>query len=223
MTLTNTLPIILDKNITDDCKVGINLMSAPNKTLDVGGDINCRGSFYSDSNNMILTTDTGKYIYHNNGNTTHLIVTEGGNTSDVRCKYNKEIYTSSEALNIINRLTVKKYMKIKTIMTNEEEALFESGQDGLINRTDAEKLLIGNPYPEIGLIAQDIDSDLKTLLVTEGSDNEMYKVKYNNIITINTCAIQELNKKIIELELENSKMKNKLNEVLTELGKEQLV
>ena len=46
MTLTNTLPIILDKNITDECKVGINLSSAPTKTLDVGGDINCTGTFY---------------------------------------------------------------------------------------------------------------------------------------------------------------------------------
>lgn len=143
----------------------------------------------------------GNLFYHYNGTGNYLVTTAGGSTSDDRCKFNERDYTEEEALNDIKQLNFKKYKKVQTILTPEEEAIFEAGGDGLADRTNNwEKEVAGKPYDEIGLIAQQVPESLKSVLVTEGSDNSMWMVKYDNIIGMCVNCIKNLERRIQILE-----------------------
>jgi len=148
----------------------------------------------------VVVRTPGNFFYHYNGTASYLVTTAGGSTSDDRCKFNETEYTEEQALNDIKQLNFKKYKKIQTILTPEEEAIFEAGGDGLADRTDYEKENIGKPYDEIGLIAQEVPESLKSILVTEGGDNTMWMVKYENIIGMCVNCIKNLEKRISVLE-----------------------
>ena len=142
----------------------------------------------------------GNLFYHYNGTGNYLVNTTGGSTSDDRCKFDETDYTEEEALNDIKQLNFKKYKKVQTILTPEEEAIFEAGGDGLADRTNYEKELAGKPYEEIGLIAQDVPESLKNVLVTEGNDVAMWMVKYDNVIGMCVNCIKNLERRVVELE-----------------------
>jgi len=142
----------------------------------------------------------GNLFFHYNGTGNYLVTTAGGSTSDDRCKFDETEYTEEEALNDIKQLNFKKYKKVQTILTPEEEAIFEAGGDGLADRTDYEKEMAGQPYEEIGLVAQEVPESLKSILVTEGNDTAMWMVKYDNIIGMCVNCIKNLERRIEILE-----------------------
>ena len=148
----------------------------------------------------LLVITPGNLFSHYNGVGSYLVTTAGGSTSDDRCKFDETEYTEEEALNHIKQLNFKKYKKVQTILTPEEEAIFEAGGDGLADRTDYQKQIAGKPYEEIGLIAQEVPESLKSILVTEGNDTAMWMVKYDNVIGMCVNCIKNLEKRISILE-----------------------
>ena len=131
-------------------------------------------------------------------------------TSDDRVKHNEKPIIN--ALYIINKLDPQIYDK--TIELKDAE------YNGILKE--------GTYTREAGLIAQDIYEieELKSF-VTEGDDEKLWSVNYNSIFTYGLAATKELDSlvqsqqtQINTLTAQNDLLKSKLNELLTESGKE---
>lgn len=148
-----------------------------------------------------------------------LIQTSAGSWSDDRSKYNEISLAPSECLRLCQLIPVKKYTKIETLLTDEEEAALEAGGT-YQNLGDG---VSAQPMEEVGVIAQELANiDELNFAVTPGDENTHWSVKYNNFICINSGAIQELYKLIQKLETENATIKNALNELLSDAGKQRI-
>lgn len=76
---------------------------------------------------------------------------------------------------------------------------------------------------EAGLIAQDVNeiSELKEFVI-EGDDLRPWSLKYSDINMYHLSCTKELIDNIKSLKSENSLLKEKLNEILSEMGKNQI-
>ena len=137
------------------------------------------------------------------GNAAGRIAVDSGGPSDDRLKYNEAPVGNAMAL--IMQVPVKRYMKTVSLMTPEEEAVFEAGGNGFAQRPsmgDADKDYgLYKSFPEVGVVAQEISAidDLK-FIVTEGHESEPWRVQYNNLTCLAVKAIQEQAATIAALE-----------------------
>ena len=142
----------------------------------------------------------------------------GGLGSDDRIKHNE--VDVENPLNIIRLLNPQKYQK--TINMYQEN--YNGDISGIWNW-------------EVGLIAQDILKINDLSFCVKGGDKisektgelieEQYYLDYNSIFTYNIAATKELDilvqtqqNEINDLKAENNLLKSKLNEILSEMGKE---
>ena len=135
----------------------------------------------------------------------------GGLGSDDRIKHN-EVYVENP-LNIIRLLNPQKYKK--TINMYEEN--YNGDISGIWNW-------------EVGLIAQDILKINDLSFCVKGGDKiseetgelieEQYYLDYNSIFTYNVAATKELDILVQAQQTEINELKTKLNELLSEAGKE---
>lgn len=137
--------------------------------------------------------------------TQHLVLTVSGTPSDDRLKFNETAL--EEALPLISQMQVKRYQKTSHIMTEEEEAAFERGEDGFANRVSSDGYEKFDHISEIGIIAQELHTVLPTA-VTVGSEVKSWKVKYDHLTCVAIKAIQELSAKIESLEARISTLEN---------------
>jgi hypothetical protein len=130
-------------------------------------------------------------------------------SSDDRLKFNEQSITNGLA--VINQLEPKIYDK-SDILNIEK-----------------------NTHREAGLIAQEVLNTDLAFSVTGGDHNDIfgnmieqpYRVNYNDVVAYLIASVKELDTlvksqetKVTALEAENTLLKSKLNEILTELGKE---
>lgn len=130
-------------------------------------------------------------------------------SSDDRLKFNEQSITNG--LVVINQLDPKIYDKSDIL--NVEE----------------------NTHREAGLIAQEVLNTDLAFSVTGGDyldvfgnqTEQPYRVNYNDVVAYLIASVKELDTlvksqetKVTALEGENTLLKSKLNEILTELGKE---
>ena len=141
-------------------------------------------------------------------------------SSDDRLKFNE--IPVSNALNIINQLNVVKYDKVGNLDETPDSS---------------------NTMIEIGLIAQEVEliPELNCAVTKPNNDKDVYGLNYDmihsyhikatqeldTIVQNQQSTINELNTKISNLEAENISLKeentlikSKLNEILSEMGKE---
>ena len=135
------------------------------------------------------------------------LVTEAGNYSDDRMKFNETSLTQETAINLIQQLSIKDYMKTNIRMSPEQEQTFENGGDGFAEyKTEVDDPRNPNsfyePFREVGVIAQQVPQDLR-FIVSEGDEEKDYHVKYNNLTSLNTCVIQNILQRLSALEARN--------------------
>lgn len=134
-------------------------------------------------------------------------------SSDDRLKFNET--QVSNGLSIINQLNVVKYDKVGNLDETPDSS---------------------NTTVEIGLIAQEVEliPELNCAVTKPNNDKDVYGLNYDmihsyhikatqeldTIVQNQQTTINELNTKISNLEDENTLIKSKLNEILTEMGKE---
>ena len=158
------------------------------------------------------------------------ILTGSGGYSDDRLKFNETDVTEARAQEVLRAVPICEYMKVSELMTPEEEAAFEAGSDGFASRrTDEEKgdypASYWEPKREVGTIAQRLTGTAAEFIITPGTETESYKVKYDQLTCINTRVLQGLldkvetqNNRIMQLENENTIIKNALNSLLPSNG-----
>jgi hypothetical protein len=132
------------------------------------------------------------------------LVTAAGNYSDDRMKFNETSLTQETAINLIQQLIIKDYMKTNIMMRPDQEQIFQNGGDGFAEyKTQVDNPTNPNsfyePFREVGVIAQQVPQDLR-FMVSEGDEEKNYLVKYNNLISLNTCVIQNLLERVAALE-----------------------
>lgn len=125
-------------------------------------------------------------------------------TSDDRVKHNeKPIINSLDTINKLNPQIYDKTIELK-----------DANYNGVLEE--------GTYTREAGLIAQEVYEieELKSF-VYEGDDNDkLWSVDYNSINSYHIKATQELHSLVQILQKENTLLKSKLNELLSEAGKE---
>ncbi len=129
-------------------------------------------------------------------------------TSDDRYKINETIINNG--LEIINKLTAKKYIKTQFAYDASYNGVLKSGDKGII---------------ESGFIAQEL-LDISNINYVVTYSNDKYGVKYNDLFVYGIAAIKELNNlienrelKIISLNNENKKLNDDLNIMKDSLNK----
>lgn len=137
-------------------------------------------------------------------------------TSDERMKHN--VQDIPDALSVIKKLNVKKYVKTKEFYTPGHNF----SQDASGNYIDNSGNIIPETQQEIGIIAQDVRDNIDELshiihgeeTVTDACGNTVNKslaVSYHDIFALNIQATQELFDKNHQLEISYNYVLNELN------------
>ena len=131
------------------------------------------------------------------------IYTSAGQLSDDRTKFNETSMSSETAVNLIQQLQIKDYQKVRQIMSPAQEATFTAGGDGFAEyKLEADTYKNPHswfePHREFGVIAQQVPPDL-SFIVSPGDATNPYRVKYDNLISLNTRVIQHLLEEITSL------------------------
>ena len=171
-----------------------------------GGDINLYKTLKPGSSNSSITLGTSSLDF---SNIYSRRVTVGSTiiTSDDRLKHNEK--DISNALNVIKLLKPQSY--------DMTENFYDASYTGEIS---------GNYKHMSGFIAQEIREidDLSYCFLGKEFDQSgnptRVALDYNSIFTYGIAGIKELHNMVENLKDENKLLKNKLNEVLTELGKD---
>jgi len=178
---------------------------------------------------------TGDKLCYDSG-TGEISYQPDGSSSDDRLKH--EEIDISNATNIIEKLQPKLYKKSYYMYRYIDVSYTDLCGNEFIRR-EIEKDSSGNilyiqdtgnlgskgedwEY-EAGLIAQDINeiSELKEFVI-EGDDLKPWYLKYSNIYMYHLSCTKELIDNIKSLKSENILLKEKLNEILSEMGKNQI-
>lgn len=203
-------------NSTDDIDVNSNgfFMGSGGKRIEWN---NGGYTAYLRSNHIYNIGQTVDFYIHNT--LKYRITTTGGsNQSDNRLKHNE--ITITNGLEIINKLNPQIYDKTDTFKEEDYHGPMEEG----------------TYYKESGFIAQEVNEidELKHLVSEPNDDSEPFMLNYIGIIPYNTAGIKELDLIVQNLQTEindlkaennllkqeNTLIKSKLNEILSEMGKE---
>ena len=195
------------------------------------------GFFVAPIRNDIPLTGASRVLHYDQN--THEIIhlpENAGMNSDDRLKH--EEIDISNASNIIEKLQPKLYKKTHSMYHYIDISYSDICGNKLMKR-EIEKDSNGNILYiqdtgnlgskgedwvyEAGLIAQDVNeiSELKEFVI-EGDDLRPWSLKYSDINMYHLSCTKELIDNIKSLKSENSLLKEKLNEILSEMGKNQI-
>ena len=205
--ISNNLLVNNDLIVNND--LSVNGLLTCNSDINVNGDIylnNNKVLFYVSNTENKLDIFNGEFneiITNTIQSTNNLVV-----TSDDRYKINETIINNG--LEIINKLTAKKYIKTQFAYDASYNGALKSGDKGII---------------ESGFIAQEL-LDISNINYVVTYSNDKYGVKYNDLFVYGIAAIKELNNlienrelKIISLNNENKKLNDNLNIMKDSLNK----
>ena len=197
-------------NSTDDIDVNSNgfFMGSGGKRIEwKNGDYNAyiRSDHLSNIGQTIdfYIHDTLKWRFKSNSSSAYV--------SDDRLKHNE--ITINNGLELINRLNPQIYDKTDTFREEDYNGPLEEG----------------SYYKESGFIAQEVYAidELRFLVSEPNDETEPYMLNYIGIIPYNTAGIKELHSLVQDQQIqintltsENTLLKSKLNEILSEMGKE---
>ena len=126
----------------------------------------------------------GSLIAQIDGSAGMMRATEYGSFSDDRIKHNETVVT--DALGIIKKLTVKKYLKSRRMYAADytlgvnADGTFTGLQEG------------DSVQPDLGVIAQDVEGIPEIAWTVDSEEDQPKSVNYNALFALNIQATQEL-------------------------------
>jgi hypothetical protein len=175
------------------------------------GTVRCRYHSANLEQPMTIRSYKSLYLESGNGNNDNIILDKAFLVSDDRLKHNEKIITN--ALSVICKTSPQFYDKMP--YKHDEKTDTWTGLDEVFDASKSRK--------EYGFIAQEILAipELENAIgKPEDPNKEAYSVDYTQIFVWNVAAVKELNSIVESQKDEIKTLKDKLNELLIESGKE---